>query len=745
MLKKILILLVSLTSFFSLWSVYDTYGHFKFEEIRYVETRFSEAFKIPNNSLLADDELVYSALLATAMETEANIFRTNVIYHDGEITIKKYLLLMNSTQLWEFVQLKEGDFLSIEETQNSDRFLSTLKNKNQQQAGRLSLFNHPAALYISPLQLSYQSLPARGSYHVELPENVTLEKFLTRLAQNIMKSFEDQEVQLEEEFHYHDFFEDSFIYGGETYNNVYLIFILFVILIISFAFAYDLISKTKKISIFKMSGFSNRKILYQILGNPLLLVFLATIVSIIAVALTLVIYYNDFYFFKLVLKNQLILYGMIFISLIFSYGMILLIPIYQGLKSKTYQRLIFLLNTLLKMMISVVILLMGFDEWHNIQELRGRERSFSNWEYHYEYGMFYPLSVGNDQTWEARRQTNATMRQELYPFLNNQGATFINARSYSIDSLLYSEVELRYITVNPNYLKSFPLYNNNDQVISFDETDNRFLILVPEQYQEQEAFIRSFFQEERQWRLEIEADEMVYGITIDEHLHQDEITIIWTKQNQSILSFNPEVFPHDGNVIHDPIIRVITESNSLSIEREAILGGGSTDSLMIRLINNDAQATYETLLPMLEELSLEHNLNSFISVNELIHLELAEMRAERFISILIMIALITIALFLVIQNIIISFDIYQKKKILKRLFGYGFLRTYQTYLCYLLVVWVIQLVITHMIWVQLIESSYRSISPVVIVTFWGMELVLFIAMCLRLEVREKIKVLKDGE
>lgn len=746
MLKKILILLVSLISVFSLWSVYASYSNFKFEEIRYVEARFAETFKVPNHLMLADDELVYPVLLATANEMEANLFRTHVIYQDDEIMIKKYILLANQTQLWEYVKLNEGDVLSVEDTQSNDQFLSTSKIEDQQQVGQISLFgNNPANLDILPLQKSYESLPVRGSYHVELAENVTLEDFLSRLAENLTQSFEDGGIELDEPFLNHDFLEYDFIYGRETYSNIYLLFIVFVVLISSFAFAYGLIAKTKKISIFKMSGLSNLNIVYRMLGKPLIFVFATTISSTIAIASIIAYYYKDFSFFKLALQNQLILYGVIFTSLIFSYMMILLIPIYQGIKSKTYQKPIFLLNTLLKIVISVIILLMAFSEWHHFQELRGRERSFESWEHHHDYGMFYPLAVGNDQTWEAGYQTSATMRQELYPILNSQGAIFINARSYSVEALLYNEVDWRYITVNPNYLQAIPLYDYNDEVIFFDESDDRYLVLVPEQYQEQEESIRAFFREDCQWLLESETNEAVYGIVIAEHLQNDEVTIIWTKQNQPILSFNPEVFPHDGNIIHDPIIRVITENNSLSVEREMILGDGATDSLMVKLINNDVQVTYETLIPILEDLELEYNLKSFLSINELIQLELAEMRTERIVTTTILIALTAIALFFVIQNIIISFDIHQKEYTLKRLFGYGYLRTYQSYLYYLFTVWAIQLLAVNMVWEQFIESVFVSINPLVIVTFLGMELILFITMSLKLEKKQKTIILKDGE
>ena len=70
-------------------------------------------------------------------------------------------------------------------------------------------------------------------------------------------------------------------------------------------------------------------------------------------------------------------------------------------------------------------------------------------------------------------------------------------------------------------------------------------------------------------------------------------------------------------MISDTIVEVITEYNSFPTERWGILGGGSTDPLKVKLIDNDPQVTMENLTPLLKELNLDSQLKYLVPANEL--------------------------------------------------------------------------------------------------------------------------------
>ena len=738
--KRALGLLVGFIFIFSIWGTYQTYQYFKFEEIKYVEARFSKSFEISRNLFENNHHLVYTALFETVDELSVNIFRSTVIYNGDEIKVDKYIRLNNQTEFWNFVNLRDGHKFSLEDTKVGEQFLSNRLTTDVNQLGEISLFNSPIVLNIFPFHLSCETLPIHGSYHVELPIEITLEEFLLHFSENLTRVFEDDGIKIN--VSYHDFLGGKFKYGKVVYTNADTIILATMILISSFFFSYHVIARTKKISVLKMFGLSNGKIVLRMIDRITLVALFAISILSVLILFSIASYHSDFDFFRIAMLHQLVLYGTLLIFPVFSYLLILRMPIYQGLKEKNHQLFLFSLNTVLKIGISVMVLLISFSEWYDYRELRAKASSFEAWEHTHDYGMFYPLSVGNDQTWEAGFETLSVINQKLYPYLNKEGAVFINANGYTIDALKYGDSELRYITVNPNYLIDFPLYDAYNQLIVFEETDERFLVMVPEQYKEMEDFIRSFFKENRGWRITAELETIG---KVEPHLYQDEITIIWTKQNQYLLSFNPKVFPDFNNLIHDPIIRVITERNSLINERSIISGQGITDPLMIRLRNSDTQETYEVMLPILQALGLEHNLRNFFSLSELIEIELHEIRLEISITIMAITSLFGVSLFLLMQNIHLSFDKNKKKYGIKRLFGYGILRTYQNYVYYLAAIWLLQLLVTMLMWQQFEVSAYIPINPTVILIFMSLEIGLSIVMLLKLEKREILSILKAGE
>ena len=230
------------------------------------------------------------------------------------------------------------------------------------------------------------------------------------------------------------------------------------------------------------------------------------------------------------------------------------------------------------------------------------------------YGVFYPLLGGDNDTNEDMIKSLVTASTELYHELNSQGAILINARDYEEDSLILNQdyKGIFSIELNPNYLKEFPLYDELGNQVVIDEQTKDRILLVQAQYKEFEREILDFF-EENQW-LTYEFDQN--NFSKETSFEPKEIKIIWLKNNQSIFSFNPDVYKEENNMISDTIVEVITEYNSFPTERWGILGGGSTDPLKVKLIDNDPQVTMENLTPLLKELNLDSQLKYLVPANE---------------------------------------------------------------------------------------------------------------------------------
>ena len=334
----------------------------------------------------------------------------------------------------------------------------------------------------------------------------------------------------------------------------------------------------------------------------------------------------------------------------------------------------------------------GVSSFTNIQSSYHYLSSLKNWEKGNSYGVCYPLLGGDNDTNEDMIKSLVTASTELYHELNSQGAILINARDYEEDSLILNQdyKGIFSIRVNPNYLKEFPLYDELGNQVVIDEQTKDRILLVQAQYKEFEREILDFF-EENQW-LTYEFDQN--NFSKETSFEPKEIKIIWLKNNQSIFSFNPDVYKEENNMISDTIVEVITEYNSFPTERWGILGGGSTDPLKVKLIDNDPQVTMENLTPLLKELNLDSQLKYLVPANELALDKVKELQEE--LKVYGGIFLIDLLIFsiLLLQNISIHFNKYKKEIVVKRLYGFGYVKAYRKYWTIFLINWVILLLIS---------------------------------------------------
>ncbi|MEH7520745.1 bacteriocin-associated protein, partial [Priestia megaterium] len=162
-------------------------------------------------------------------------------------------------------------------------------------------------------------------------------------------------------------------------------------------------------------------------------------------------------------------------------------------------------------------------------------------------------------------------------------------------------------------------------------------------------------------------------------LKKQKIKIIWTKNKQDIFSFNPEVFKYQNNMIKDPIIQVITENNSLNMDKSSILGNGSSDPLKIKLIRRDSDATYQKLEPQLKKLKLDDNLRHLITVDQYSLQEIHDLQKQMNTVLIVISGMLAGLLIINIQTVIVSFNKNHQKYTVNRLFGISFIKTYRPY------------------------------------------------------------------
>jgi len=704
-------------SVYLLWHSYQAYSASTMQKIRHFENGFAEPFYIPNELMFANPELINTMLTETAQARGSNLFRTSTLYDEkGDMVISKYVYFVKETDFWEMLD-------------------------GQEQMGAVNSFGTGYSVYIFPFQQLYESLPTYGYYSVELATPISLEMFLEDFAERLNQYFKEKGIDIGAPLSYADFISQTMMEVPIDLNQTVELWLFFMIVVLVILLMYYVVVRQKQISILKLNGLSGGLIWYQVVGRWIMTAFGMICISIVGVGLVISIFYGEMYFLFQVIYKQVLLCLAILVSSGLTCFVIAQTPAYKGLNNKSNKKTMLLINVCFKVCISVLALFVGSSAWLDYSEWNIKEEMFQKWEISGDYAMFYPLYTGDAQPKEIY-QMDVRINQELYPVLNAMGSLFINARSYEPDSLLYDKVDVRYITVNPNYLKRFPLYDSANEQIIISEQNQDYLVAIPEQYKEEETKIRAFFQEEKEWRLDI--DENVYGLSVSEYLKTTEITILWLKEGQSVFSFNPEVFLDNGNFIHDPIIRVITENNSLAVERELVLGGGVRDALKVKLQGGSFQDTYELLLPTLEKLELEHNLQHLIVVDELMTRQLADIRENVWRNVFVLFVLLMVILLLLVQNIFILFHSNKKIYAVQRVFGYSFGKINQKYFYYLILMSVVQIMASFLICKYFMYPLNLPIIFMVAITILSMELLLSILILYYLEKKSGQKLLQEG-
>ncbi|WP_035297621.1 bacteriocin-associated integral membrane family protein [Brevibacillus thermoruber] len=648
----------------------------------------SKPFTIPNYANFASPDEMYPILLEAALETKVNLFRTHIDYsEDDEVRIHKYVLLTDNTRLFDSFRLKSGRFLTAEDTQQGNSFLSTAESGDKDQVGRIKSFGNHTLFEMKPLRFAYKHLPVEGRYFVEASE-AQYKEFVERVINKIMAAkLVDQGTLLTPE----DFKGQSNNSGEMEIEDDFFAYIRYVIFIITiFMLMYYMFNESKRIGVLKMHGLSNVRLWYVVVGRWITVVFaLAAVISILA---SLVIKDTTGQFMGSVFLSQLTSYVIVTLTSVIAYIFLSRIMIVDVIKNRKETNGIFALNTLLKTGCSLFLILVILSIWSQYHELRIKQENLKSWERSKDYGVFYPVMVGNDLEDLEKGFTKTTVTQVtgLYPLLKRMGAVYIDADDYEQTSLRLNKNGMRSISVNINYLQEFPVYDVNQNPVKISEDTSDWIVLVPEKYRSHEKEILNYITKSRKSRAE--GDENLFHVEVPDRVRNQALKIIWIANGQKIFSFNPEVFRTENNMIVDPIIQVVTEKNSLVADKANMMsGGGGRDPLKVKLINRDTEQTLQALEPELKRLKLDDNLPSLITVEQYVLGQIYELQKQRNQLLFISLGLAAGLLVLVVQNLSIFFSKYQQRIIVRRLFGTGFFRTYKEYLWLLTATWVIQI------------------------------------------------------
>jgi len=652
-------------------------------------SRIGQPFTIPDNPALADPGHAYNALLQAAILNHVNVVRTTAGYApDGRSQITQYVLLTGDTRLYQGFELRSGRWLTATDTGYPARYLSTVTSADPNQVGVVRDFGGNDLIAIRSLRSAFDSLPVAGNYVVEAATPAATAGFLTALADMASRAAGTPGAITAADFTAAGvrFAGSATPYGGVLTALQFLIIFLTALLL-----AYRVLHEAKAAGIMSLHGFGAAGVWFALVGR-LILTVLAGCTAVVLLGSRAIPGATNAFTAAVLLTLLRAFLIMLAASLVTTYAYVARSRISDAIKNRKDTRALFAVNTVVKSAASIALILVGAGIWSQYTHVAAERRQLGNWDRTKNYGIFYPTSIGNDlvetQTGQAGPATAEVY--DLYPKLNAAGGLFVDASMYEPLARTHPlpPGAFRTMTVNPNYLKRFPIRDSAGQPVSVPETTTDWVVLAPVTYKDRQAQLERYFHGLR--RAAIRPEKVMFGRDAPASIAHQKVTVIWTQPGQNIFSFDPKVNPDHGNTVADPIVEVLTTANSLGVDRANMITGGANTAMKVRLSPGGTVATLAALQPSLARLRLADNLRDLVTMNDYAAQRIRSLQDQiRGITIA-AVAIYTGLLLLTAQNLAIIFERYSRKIIVRRLFGFGFARRYREILSLFAAIWAAQ-------------------------------------------------------
>lgn len=381
------------------------------------------------------------------------------------------------------------------------------------------------------------------------------------------------------------------------------------------------------------------------------------------------------------------------------------ITISNMLKNKNPIKAITLINSVFKVVLSITILIIINNLYMEYQSLKNKyEYSFENWEKVEGYAVIPSVSTRTEYNYNPVNKENQLKQKEIYFYFNERGAVLADFSLYTPKDeinrrLLKDEYKINSITVNPNYLKENSVLDTNEKRIYIDENETEYILLVPESYHQYEKELLEYHEFQKNSRAK--SSKHTQKDNPDPHelisykepsiLPDQNIKIIWTKTNQKMFSYKLDVNPQENNVVKDPIIRVITESNGDLFDFTKVFDGNEP----IKIKFDDSEDGSDYIKSVLANYYDPNYFrfpvtNLFTMVEDQIH----EFKLKILYNSAIIAVLFGIIFMIILQNVLNYFKQHRVELAIQKFHGFRKIDKYGGYFIAIIIHWLLVLLIS---------------------------------------------------
>jgi hypothetical protein len=215
-----------------------------------------------------------------------------------------------------------------------------------------------------------------------------------------------------------------------------------------------------------------------------------------------------------------------------------------------------------------------------------------------DYGSYYVLSSMELSGDDLDSVANGDMRlldkfADLYPVLNTecQGIYTVGTDYPELTGADPLRESYQTLTINPNYLKEFPLTDTDGKTIEVDEGELDRVVLIPES--------RANESQELSGNV-LKSDQSTYESDFRRrHLDAPEkdfaIHAIVYRDTAPLFSFDQQEGAENGYLLVSPVISVITEANILESEKNALIETGASAHMKFKLDSSELSSLRDFL------------------------------------------------------------------------------------------------------------------------------------------------------
>ncbi|GFZ34302.1 hypothetical protein CSC2_48280 [Clostridium zeae] len=683
--KKIITILLIVISTFSFFILFNNKKQTEDSNMEKVEQNINNSYKI-----LIPDEIgnrkqndVYNVIIEVLKKHNANIYYSRI---GANNKVMKFIYLTNLNYLDNFI-IENGRSLHADEME-SQKFLSSKKTNDNNQVGKIATFDGKENFEIYTLKslVDSNNYLLSGDCLVQLNSSDNIDSFLQDLSKELKVDKIDKLNK--------DISMDGYYYNKAIIPSLY--FIIAILLL------YNIIKSYKNFGIQKMLGYSGVSIwLNEVLHLLIIQCFILLVVD-IGLSIYLFQSYNLYYidFLKTLIFDNLkqILMFFIFSSIPFLY--INNIKVIDMIKNMLPIKQILIFNFIVKVILVLLMLNLvnqGIQNYTRIKNVFSD--NYKRWDDTQGYYVIPSLSTLNaDIDMPKIRQQEVS----LYHTINKEGAIMADFYNFSPSkhNLLLENGSPLYAAnravVNPNYLMVNPVYDELGNSINIKEDETSCVLLIPESFKDYEHDIRDYYQKQLS----------------SSNIKDQKIKIIYTKSSQRLFSYELDINPDNGNMVEDPILKVITEKNDAKSERTNIIGKMG-NPIKIKVLKGSNPQEYIKL--KLKEVGLEKYVDKISPVNDGIAFESANVyKLLSFIVGGLLVLIISITL-IITQNIYCFFEQYKKHLAVRQFHGYKTIDKYKEYFILLSASWILTFAINMYTTVMSLQVRIISISIFILI------------------------------